>query len=151
MYSGDLTLLTTISNISLVGAPLAGRLSDRVVIAWRKRRGGVWVPEDRLRATLWGAAVLVPMSILLSGLTTQFVPGTLGIGLNLVWLFMNGVGVCHIVMICGCKLTRVVCAGGRRAVAVVGILRGYLALAECSNDSCERVKPIISCSGFEDK
>ncbi|KAL7282885.1 hypothetical protein ACG7TL_002300 [Trametes sanguinea] len=78
---------------NIIGAPLAGRLSDRVVIQWRKRRGGVWVPEDRLRATLWGAGLLVPMSVLLSGLTTQFIPGTLGIVLNLVWLFMNGIGV----------------------------------------------------------
>ncbi len=77
-----------------VGASLAGRLSDRVVVAWRKRRGpDVWVPEDRLRACLWGAGLFVPMSVLLSGLTTQFVPGTLGIVLNLVWLFMNSIGV----------------------------------------------------------
>ncbi|CDO71928.1 hypothetical protein BN946_scf184940.g75 [Trametes cinnabarina] len=78
---------------NIIGAPLAGRLSDRVVVEWRKRRGGVWVPEDRLRASLWGAGFLVPMSVLLSGLTTQFVPGTPGIVLNLVWLFMNGIGV----------------------------------------------------------
>ncbi|KAI0628836.1 MFS general substrate transporter [Trametes polyzona] len=78
---------------NIIGAPLAGRLSDRVVVAWRKRRGGVWVPEDRLRACLWGAGFCVPMSVLLSGLTTQYVPGTLGIVLNLVWLFMNGIGV----------------------------------------------------------
>ena len=76
-----------------VGAPLAGRLADQAVISWRKRRGGVWVPEDRLRATLWGAGVFVPMSVLLAGLTTAFVPGTPGIVLNLIWLFMNGIGV----------------------------------------------------------
>ncbi|KAI0823840.1 MFS general substrate transporter [Trametes gibbosa] len=78
---------------NIIGAPLAGRLSDRVVVSWRKRRGGVWVPEDRLRASLWGAGVFVPMSVLLSGLTTQFIPGTPGIVLNLIWLFMNGIGV----------------------------------------------------------
>ncbi|EIW61021.1 MFS general substrate transporter [Trametes versicolor FP-101664 SS1] len=78
---------------NIIGAPLAGRLSDKVVVTWRKRRGGVWIPEDRLRASLWGAGLFVPMSVLLSGLTTQFVPGTLGIVLNLVWLFMNGIGV----------------------------------------------------------
>ena len=76
-----------------VGAPLAGYMADRAVITWRKRRGGVWVPEDRLRATLWGMAVFVPMSVLLAGLTTRFIPGTPGIVLNLMWLFMNGIGV----------------------------------------------------------
>ncbi|KAI0713732.1 MFS general substrate transporter [Earliella scabrosa] len=78
---------------NIIGAPLAGRLADRTVVKWRKRRGGVWIPEDRLRASLWGAGVFVPMSVLLSGLTIKYVPGTPGIVLNLMWLFMNGIGV----------------------------------------------------------
>ena len=76
-----------------VGAPLAGHLADRVVIEWKQRRGGVWVPEDRLRASLWGAGAFVPLSVLLAGLTTHFVPGVPGMVLNLMWLFMNGIGV----------------------------------------------------------
>ncbi|KAJ6558447.1 MFS general substrate transporter [Mycena vulgaris] len=78
---------------NIIGAPLAGMLSDRMVIKWRKRRGGVWVPEDRLRATLFGAATLVPLSIVLCGLLTQFVEGPLGLFLNLVCFFFNGLGV----------------------------------------------------------
>jgi MFS family permease len=77
----------------LVGAPLAGRISDKVVIKWRERRGGVWYPEDRLRATMSGALFLVPLSVLCSGLLTQFVDGKIGLILNLMCLFMNGVGV----------------------------------------------------------
>jgi hypothetical protein len=76
-----------------VGAPLSGRISDRTVVKWRKWRGGKWVPEDRLRATLWGATALVPLSILGSGLLTQFVEGRIGLVLNLVCLFVNGLGV----------------------------------------------------------
>ena len=76
----------------LVGAPLAGRLSDRIVVYYRKKRGGEWYPEDRLRATLLGA-LIVPLSVLASGLLTEYVPGTLGLTLNLVCLFMNGFGV----------------------------------------------------------
>ena len=68
-------------------------MADRAIISWRERRGGVWVPEDRLRATFWGAAVLVPGSILATGLTMQYVKGIPGICLILVWLFMNGIGV----------------------------------------------------------
>ena len=64
-----------------------------MVIRWRKKRGDKWVPEDRLRATMWGAGLLVPCSILFSGLTTQYIPGTLGLVLNLVFFFMNGIGV----------------------------------------------------------
>ncbi|KAF7981044.1 hypothetical protein HWV62_35498 [Athelia sp. TMB] len=77
---------------NIVGAPLAGRLSDRIVTRYRARRKGQWVPEDRLRATLLGAALFVPVSVLSSGLITHYVEGRLGLGLNLVCLFFNGLG-----------------------------------------------------------
>lgn len=77
----------------LVGAPLAGRISDKLVIRWRERRGGVWYPEDRLRVTLFAAATLVPLSSLFFGLLHEYVGGTVGLILNLICLFMNGVGV----------------------------------------------------------
>ncbi|KAH9921917.1 MFS general substrate transporter [Amylocystis lapponica] len=76
-----------------LGAPIAGRISDYMVTKSRKQRGGEWVPEDRLRATLTPALLLVPCSVLFSGLTTHFVDGRPGIVLNLLCLFMNGIGV----------------------------------------------------------
>lgn len=76
-----------------MGSSLAGYLSDRTVIRYRKLRGGVWVPEDRLRTTVIGGLVLVPMSVLLSGVFTTWVGGTAGIVLNLLMLFVNGIGV----------------------------------------------------------
>jgi len=78
---------------NLIGAPIAGRLSDYMVIKWRKRRNGKWVPEDRLRATLIGGGVCVPGSLVMCGLVTSFIPGTLGISLNIISMFINGVGV----------------------------------------------------------
>ncbi|KAJ7601051.1 major facilitator superfamily domain-containing protein [Mycena floridula] len=78
---------------NLIGAPLAGRLSDYIVVTYRAKRGGIWYPEDRLRATLIGAGVFVPLSVLCSGLLTQFMPTRLGLILNLICLFMNGLGV----------------------------------------------------------
>ncbi|ETW85087.1 major facilitator superfamily [Heterobasidion irregulare TC 32-1] len=78
---------------NIIGAPLAGRVSDIIVVRWRKRRGGEWVPEDRLRGTLYGACIFVPLSVLCSGLVTHYIGGTLGIVLNLVCLFFNGLGV----------------------------------------------------------
>ena len=79
-----------------VGAPLAGRISDRLLAKWLKRRGGEWVPEDRLRATLFGAAFLVPVPVLCSGIITHYGGGNVGLGLNLVCLFFNGLGVGHV-------------------------------------------------------
>jgi hypothetical protein len=86
--------LQFILTISPVGATIGGRLADRAVIEGRLRREGEWVPEDRLRATLFGALILLPLSVLIFGLTTQFVPGKFGLMIDIVCVFMNGVGVC---------------------------------------------------------
>jgi hypothetical protein len=71
---------------------MAGRLSDAMVIRWRRKRAGVWVPEDRLRACLPGA-ILAPLATLVSGLATAYISGPLGLSINLVALFLNGIGV----------------------------------------------------------
>ncbi|KAF8180307.1 major facilitator superfamily domain-containing protein [Mycena galopus ATCC 62051] len=78
---------------NIIGAPLAGMLSDRIVIKWRKRRGGDWIQEDRLRVAVFGGATLVPLSIVLCGFITHFVSGPLGLSLNLFCFFINGLGV----------------------------------------------------------
>ncbi|KAG1884734.1 major facilitator superfamily domain-containing protein [Suillus subluteus] len=76
-----------------IGAPVAGRLSDIVVKRWRKKRNGVWFPEDRLRATWIGGLVTIPLSIGASGLITTYVGGPVGLWLNLLCLYTNGMGV----------------------------------------------------------
>ncbi|KAG1819858.1 major facilitator superfamily domain-containing protein, partial [Suillus subaureus] len=78
---------------NLTGSPIAGRLSDIVVRRWRKKRKGVWIPEDRLRATWIGGLFMVPLSVGASGLITTYVEGPIGLSLNLLCLFMNGMGV----------------------------------------------------------
>ncbi|KAG5735451.1 hypothetical protein E4T56_gene12846 [Termitomyces sp. T112] len=78
---------------NMIGAPLAGRLSDRVVVAWRARRGGKWYPEDRLRAAIYGALIFIPLSMLGFGLLIEYVPGMFGLILTLVCLFVHGVGI----------------------------------------------------------
>ena len=76
-----------------MGATIIGRISDYTVIKWRRKRKGVWYPEDRLRAALIPFATIVPLSVLGFGLVNRFVDGTLGLVLSLVCLFFNGVGV----------------------------------------------------------
>ncbi|KAG2049505.1 MFS general substrate transporter [Suillus hirtellus] len=78
---------------NFIGAPVAGRLSDVIVRRWRKHRKGVWFPEDRLRATWIGGLVMIPLSIGSSGLITTYVGGSVGLCLNLLCLFTNGMGV----------------------------------------------------------
>lgn len=76
-----------------VGSAVGGRLADRAVIKGRLRRDGKWVPEDRLRVTLYGALILLPLDLLVFGLTVRFVPGKVGLVVCLVCLFVNGAGV----------------------------------------------------------
>jgi len=78
---------------NMIASPIAGRLSDRLVVSRREKRGGKWYPEDRLIATFPGAIFLVPFSVLLSGIITHFMDGWPGLVLNLVCFFMNGLGV----------------------------------------------------------
>ena len=70
-----------------------GRVSDQTVIKWRKKRNGVWYPEDRLRAVIVPLAAIVPLSLLAFGLVNKLVDGNLGVVLSLVCLFVNGGGV----------------------------------------------------------
>lgn len=76
-----------------MGAYISGHLSDKAVIAGRKRRGGEWVPEDRLLATIPGALVIAPLSVLIFGWTVRFIPGTTGLIICLFAIFFNGLGV----------------------------------------------------------
>ncbi|KIY48200.1 MFS general substrate transporter [Fistulina hepatica ATCC 64428] len=78
---------------NVVGAPLAERLSDRIIVKYRALREGVWYPEDRLRAGLFSSAILVPVPTLMFGLVATYVPGSVGLTLTLLCLFINGVGV----------------------------------------------------------
>ena len=76
-----------------VGVAIVGCISDHIVIKWRKKRKGVWYPEDRLRAAIVPLAVLIPLSLLAFGLVNKFVDGNLGMVLSLACLFVNGGGV----------------------------------------------------------
>jgi hypothetical protein len=76
-----------------VGSTMAGRYSDWLVVSLRKSRGGVWVPEDRLRATPIGGLILTPCSILFSGLATQYLEGRPSIIINFICFVLNGIGV----------------------------------------------------------
>ncbi|KAF9261790.1 hypothetical protein L218DRAFT_472856 [Marasmius fiardii PR-910] len=74
------------------------------IIVWRlafrssfeenvEERGGVWCPEDQLRPTMLSAAVFVPLSTLGIGIVTHYVSGRLGLVLNILCLFFNGLGI----------------------------------------------------------
>jgi len=78
---------------NLIGAPIAGRASDLIIKKWRKKRAGKWVAEDRLRAALFGAIWLLPISMALFGVANTYLDGTRGLVVCFVCLFINGIGV----------------------------------------------------------
>ncbi|GJJ10945.1 hypothetical protein Clacol_005174 [Clathrus columnatus] len=75
------------------GAAISGYLSDKSIIKSQKRQGGKWIPEDRLYQAFLSSLILVPPSVFLAGLTLEYVPGRLGLGINLTCLFVNGFGI----------------------------------------------------------
>ena len=92
LYSCE-TVSQAHSTFAIVGAPLSGMLSDRIVVAARKKRGGVWIPEDRLQAALLGAGVFAPCSILFAGIFLHLMHNTAGLILVCICFFFNGLGV----------------------------------------------------------
>jgi hypothetical protein len=80
-------------NYFLVGASIAGLISDRTVIWWRNKRKGAWYPEDRLRASLIPLALIVPLPVIAFGFINTFIDGPLGLLSSLLCLFINGIGV----------------------------------------------------------
>lgn len=92
-HSLTITLFFISSFSSPAGAAAAGRLADQCVIRGKSRRQGKWYPEDRLLATIPGGLILLPFALLGSGLTISYVPGKVGLVLNLVFFFMAGFGV----------------------------------------------------------
>lgn len=72
---------------------VTGRYADWTLKYWLKRRQGVYIPEDRLRATLVGAGGILPGSVLALGWVLDRVEGKVGLGLTVVLLFLDGVGL----------------------------------------------------------
>ncbi|KAJ8093432.1 hypothetical protein PM082_020289 [Marasmius tenuissimus] len=111
---------------NFVGAPFAGWLSDKVVTRMRRKRGGVWCPEDRLRPTLLGAALCVPLSVLGVGIITKYVPGTVGLTLNMICFFFNGFGVDMVLSPSSAYIVDIMHSRSAESVAATNGLRSFV-------------------------
>jgi len=114
---------------SMIGVTIVGRVSDHIVVKWRRKRKGVWYPEDRLRAAIVPLAVLIPLSLLAFGLVNKFVDGNLGLGLSLVCLFVNGGGVDMAFAICTVYLVDIMQSRSSEILAAINIMRSVLGAA----------------------
>ncbi|KAG1846603.1 major facilitator superfamily domain-containing protein [Suillus subalutaceus] len=110
---------------NFIASPIAGRLSDTMISKWKVKRNGIWVPEDRLRAVLVGG-LLVPLSVGLSGLVTAYIAGPLGLVLNLLCLFLNGIGVDFVLTPIGSYNVDVLQSRSAEVIAAVTAFRAII-------------------------
>ncbi|KAL4075244.1 major facilitator superfamily domain-containing protein [Scleroderma yunnanense] len=111
---------------NFVGAYIAGRLSDTMVKKWKKKRDGVWYPEDRLQGVYIGAFFLVPLSVGLVGLVATCIDSPIGLSICLMCLFTNGVGVDMVLTPIGSYAVDLMGSRGAEAIAAICALRSLL-------------------------
>ncbi|BCR92445.1 putative MFS transporter [Aspergillus chevalieri] len=75
----------------LLGSVLGGKLSDRTVRKWIKRRNGVRLPQDRLNSGLLTLLGVLPVSALIFGWTLQEEVG--GMAVPIISGFFGGFGL----------------------------------------------------------
>jgi len=126
---------------NMIGALLAGWLSDYYIIQGERTRGGVWLPEDRLKAVIPAIAIFTPLSVLGYGLTTEFIRGNAGILLNCFWLFLNGVGVANVIGPCNVYGIDIFMTRNAEVSAVANSLRQF-SISGASGVSLSLIKTI---------
>jgi hypothetical protein len=95
---GCLYLSTGIGNA--VAAQFTGRYADYVLKSWNVRRGGIYVPEDRLRAATWGGGVLLPVTVLGVGWSIEKGTGVGGLVGSIILLVLSGAGLMSVLTPC---------------------------------------------------
>lgn len=121
---GTCFLSSSLGNI--LGAPLGGKVSDKVVMRWRLQRKGIWYPEDRLRASFPAALFAVPLSVVACALGIACIPGPIGLMVCLVGLFVNGIGVDAVLGPLSAYVVDVLHDGSAEGVAAVKALQTTL-------------------------
>lgn len=73
----------------LLGTFMGGRWADHIVKKWIRKRGGVRVPEDRLKSCLVFIGIVIPGCMLVYGWTVEKAVG--GIPVPVLAMFLQGV------------------------------------------------------------
>ncbi|BGP20130.1 hypothetical protein JCM10213_000786 [Rhodosporidiobolus nylandii] len=99
-----------------VSSRYTGLYADWELARWSKKRGGVYVAEDRLKATLWGGGLVLPGSVLALGWVLDRVGGKVGLAWTVILLFIDGVGLMFVLTPSNTYV--VDCAGLRASEAI---------------------------------
>ncbi|GAA5847354.1 hypothetical protein JCM9279_000252 [Rhodotorula babjevae] len=76
-----------------VASRFTGMYADWTLRRWLRLRGGHYYPEDRLRATLIGGGVILPLSVLALGWVLDRGSGKVGLAWAVILLFVDGIGL----------------------------------------------------------
>lgn len=76
-----------------VASRYTGRYADWMLKRWLRRRKGVYVPEDRLYASLIGGGCILPLSVLALGWVLEKGSGKVGLAWVAILLFVDGIGL----------------------------------------------------------
>lgn len=73
----------------ILGTFFGGRYADYITVSWTAKRGGVRVPEDRLRSAIPFLGIAIPGAMLIYGWSVEKRVG--GIALPVIMMFCQGV------------------------------------------------------------
>ncbi|KAH8917525.1 MFS general substrate transporter [Atractiella rhizophila] len=124
---------------NIVGSRLAGIQSDWVIRRSIKRRGGTFIPEDRLYAALLGGIILFPGSVIAYGFIVQ--TGTGGIPTAIILLALTGIGLMLVLTACNTYCVDVMQQNSAEVIAANNCIR-YIFSAAASASILPLVKTI---------
>ena len=75
----------------LIGSIVGGKLSDRAVKKWIRKRNGLRLPQDRLNSGLAPLFLVLPTSVLIYAWTLQ--EGAGGMPVPIISAFTAGIGI----------------------------------------------------------
>ncbi|TKA55056.1 hypothetical protein B0A53_02531 [Rhodotorula sp. CCFEE 5036] len=112
-----------------VASRYTGRYADWMLKHWLRRRNGVYVPEDRLYASLIGSAVILPLSVLALGWVLDKGSGKVGLAWVVILLFVDGIGLMCILTPCNTYCVDVMPTRSSEVIAINNACRYALSAA----------------------
>ncbi|POY75477.1 putative Fructokinase [Rhodotorula taiwanensis] len=101
-----------------VASRYTGRYADWMLKRWLRRRKGVYVPEDRLYASLIGGGCILPLSVLALGWVLEKGSGKVGLAWVAILLFVDGIGLMCVLTPCNTYCVDVLSTRSSEVIAI---------------------------------
>ncbi|GAA5862821.1 hypothetical protein JCM3774_006655 [Rhodotorula dairenensis] len=112
-----------------VASRYTGRYADWMLKHWLRRRQGVYVPEDRLYASLIGGGCILPLAVLALGWVLDKGTGKLGLAWVVILLFVDGIGLMCVLTPCNTYCVDVMPTRSSEVIAINNACRYALSAA----------------------